>query len=479
MKYSLALTAVLAIASIDQQVVQELDANNQADIFLQFEQFDYASNEHLFGVAHDIQNVSDEMAWALRGIERQNVYDVLNRFADTHQAEVRRELEEAGVEFKVHWALNEIFVPNASKDLVDRLSFNSNIQSIVGNTEYPLMQPVEMDSTAESPDNIQWNLKHVKAPEAWKITKGKGAVVANIDTGVMFNHEALYLKYRGYDAKTNSYDHDYNFYDPVARNGVPSDTQGHGTHTMGSIVGSTKAKAFGVALDAKFIVAKGCRNSSCTREDLLTSGEWVVCPTKMDGTAPNCNRGADVVSNSWGGGRGNDWYGRVVDAWIRAKMIPAFSAGNSGSRCSTANSPGDLGNVISVASSNRQYGLSYFSSRGPGPVGSRFSQAKPDITAPGQDIFSTTRNGSYGTMSGTSMACPHVAGVATLMISANPKLGYNELYQAIASTASTKSLIKPDRGSAECGGKVWNVFPNNHYGFGLVNAEDAVKAVKK
>jgi subtilisin family serine protease len=465
---------VLAIAKIDKEVESRLSLEQSIDVFLVFEKFDYQANSQKFDIVNHPESISNEMAFALRGIYRQNVHDVLSEFATQKQAEAKAQLIAQGIQFESFWLTNEILVKDATKGLVNFFANLSGVLFIELNTEEPLMEPVEIDYSEEETDYVQWNIQHIKAPEAWRTTKGRGVTVANIDTGVKFDHEALFKKYRGYHFKSNSYDHDYNFFDPKPRNGIPWDFHGHGTHTMGTIVGSTGSKFIGVAPEASFIAAKGCATNSCSREHLIKSGQWVMCPTKMDGSDSNCNLGADVVSNSWGGGIGNDWYGKITDAWVAANMIPVFSAGNSGSRCFTTNSPGDMSGVISAASSNQRYSLSRFSSRGPGPTGGRFSSQKPDITAPGEKVLSSTPDGKYAAFSGTSMACPHISGVAALMIAVNPKHNYHSVYQKLMSTANLSILSKPADGEATCGGKAWNERPNNHYGFGLVDAKKCV-----
>jgi len=124
-------------------------------------------------------------------------------------------------------------------------------------------------------------------------------------------HVTLLDNYRGY-LGNNQFSHDYNWYDPKEFQNdewwcggwecspadccldTPFDPIGHGTHTMGTIAGS-EGSGIGVAPGVKWIAAKGCRDGSCLNFGLLTSAEWVICPTKLDGTAPDCTQGADIV----------------------------------------------------------------------------------------------------------------------------------------------------------------------------------------
>ncbi|ODM87618.1 Bacillopeptidase F [Orchesella cincta] len=109
-------------------------------------------------------------------------------------------------------------------------------------------------------------------------------------------------------------------------------------HTTGTIAGG---KGIGVAPGAKWAACRGCASSACWQSDLLACGDFFACPTRADGSSPDCSKAPNVVSNSWGGGRGNTWYNDVIEGWHAAKIIPLFSNGNSGPSCNTANSPAD------------------------------------------------------------------------------------------------------------------------------------------
>jgi len=318
---------------------------------------------------------------------------------------------------------------------------------------------------------LEWNIEIINSVDAWNVTEGEGVTSSNIDTGVLYTHEALVSNYRG--NLGGSYDHDYNWLDPRGQV-IPFDNNGHGTHTMGTLAGS-RTSGVGVAPGTKWIAAKGCASSSCSNADLIASAEWVVCPTEQGGSGEDCTRGADLVSNSWGGGRGSTTFLTYIQAWVDAGSVPLFSQGNSGSACSTANSPGDLGLVIGIGSTNLNDALSSFSSRGPGLGTANFPLQKPDISAPGEAVRSSypTTNTAYATLSGTSMACPHVAGLVALMLSANPSLSVDEVRDIINETAET-SLSPPNGGQTTCNGVAWNNVPSYHYGYGRIDAAAAV-----
>ena len=257
---------------------------------------------------------------------------------------------------------------------------------------------------------------------------------------------------------------------------------------MGTIVGS-EATGIGMAPGAKWIAAKGCRDGgSCMNFGLLSSAEFVMCPWAInDPNSADCSQGADIVNNSWGGWSGNDmWYAEATAAWKASGMLTFFAAGNSGPRCGTVTSPGDYVDVISVGASDDEDRLASFSSRGPG--GAR--GMTPDIVAPGADIRNSISgmtgtpsnvDNAYAVYSGTSMACPHVAGLAALVLSANPSVGFEGMLQILQDTTA-KGLGEPNNGFGGqdvCDGVGFNDLPSYHYGYGRINAADAVGVAAK
>src|SRR5262249_44865187 len=123
---------------------------------------------------------------------------------------------------------------------------------------------------------------------------------------------------------------------------APCDNNGHGTHTMGTMVGGDNgANQIGVAPGAQWITAKGCESSSCSSSSLLAAGQWMLAPTDLNGQNPRPDLRPNIVSNSWGSDSGTDTFYRViVQAWVNAGIFPVFAIGNSGPSCSTADAPG-------------------------------------------------------------------------------------------------------------------------------------------
>ena len=300
---------------------------------------------------------------------------------------------------------------------------------------------------------------------------GSGIVVANVDTGVDFEHEALVDQYRG-NLGGGVFDHDYNWWDPTGICGdEPCDNAGHGTHTMGTMVGGDGPGPFtpdvGVAPGANWIAAKGCEEFFCTETSLLSAAEFILAPTDLDGENADPSMRPDVVNNSWGGGPGNDWYLEMVQAWRAAGIVPVFSSGNPGSECGQGGSPGDYLESFSAGATDEDDRIAEFSGRGP----SEFGKVNPDVSAPGVDVVSSVPGDDYASFSGTSMAAPHTAGTIALLLSAEPALigDVTSVTDAVRSTAL-------DIADDSCGGDD-DGDPNNVYGDGRIDAAAAVALV--
>jgi subtilisin family serine protease len=320
---------------------------------------------------------------------------------------------------------------------------------------------------------VGWNIAQVNADDVWTQygVRGENIVVANVDTGVRYTHNALRDKYRGFNGS-----HDYTWWDPDGTLAVPTDNNDHGTHTMGTMVGDDGGtNQIGMAPNAKWIAAQGCDSNFCSNSDLLSSAQWIACPTRVNGSAPDCSKRPHVVNNSWGGGGGDAWYQSSVQSWLAAGITPVFSAGNSGSNCNTLGSPGDYRNVIGVGATTQSGVLASFSSKGP----SSFGGLKPNVVAPGDSVRSSTRgsDSSYANFSGTSMAAPHVAGLVALLQSANPALTYRPVAMIGPMQQTAFRQLGAPPGPDSCGGRNYNQWPNYIYGYGRIDACAAVTRV--
>ncbi|WP_246880481.1 S8 family serine peptidase [Sporosarcina sp. 6E9] len=381
---------------------------------------------------------------------------------------LEKETERGNVDdFESFYIVNGMAV-TATKDIAEKIAAFAEVDKILPNEERQLHEAV-VNRDEEAPEstiaNVEWNVERVKAPDAWALgIDGTGTVVASLDTGVQWDHPGLKGKYRGYDASTGSVDHTYSWYDSSSGRAVPYDDNGHGTHVTGTMVGGEPngANQVGVAPGAKWIATKVFNESGSTTDDiLLRAGQWIMSP------GGDVNMAPDVVNNSWGGGSGLDeWYLPTVRAWRAAEIFPEFSAGNT-----TLTNPGGPGSVAVPANYPESFATGAvdvnnqvpgFSLRGPSPYG----EIKPDITAPGVNIRSTVPGSGYeGGWNGTSMSGPAVAAVAAMLRQVNANITVDEMEQVLLTTTTplTDSL--------------YPISPNHGYGYGLVDAYEAVSSI--
>jgi hypothetical protein len=307
--------------------------------------------------------------------------------------------------------------------------------------------------------SLDWGITDTNADDFWSTfgVQGDGIVVANIDTGVQWNHPALDQSFK---CGTNPSDPTC-WADPSnICGGQACDNNGHGTHTMGTMVGDddpTLTYQVGMAPNAQWIACKGCESNSCSDTALNACADWILAPNNNPNNRPN------VVNNSWGGGGGDDWYQAKVVAWRAAGIFPAFSAGNEGPGCSTLGSPGDYQESFGTAAHSSSRTIASFSSRGPGIFGDD-PYTKPNISAPGVSICSSVPGSGWDcSYSGTSMASPHSAGAVALLWSCNSSLigdmeATFELLQDTADTPPAGTCGAPADGEG-----------NYTYGYGYLN----------
>ncbi|MFE7239219.1 S8 family serine peptidase [Streptomyces sp. NPDC057580] len=331
-------------------------------------------------------------------------------------------LEKEKVGYESYWIANALKV-TGGEDLVDALAKRPDVASIVKEHTYKLdtTESKATDAAADADTSAaEWGVQDIKADQVWDQydDRGEGIVIANVDSGVQYDHPALVGNYRGNNGD-GSFTHDYNWYDPTGQctTSAPCDNNGHGTHTMGTMVG---AGGVGVAPGAKWIAAKGCESSSCSDSSLLAAGQWILAPTDHTGRNPRPDLAPDIVNNSWGGGD-TTFYQDIVEAWNAAGIFEAFASGNDGNgvTCSTGHAPGSQAPAYGVGAYDVNGKIASFSGFGPSRLD---GSMKPNISAPGVNVRSTWPGNTYRAISGTSMATPHVAGAVALLWSSAPSL---------------------------------------------------------
>lgn len=443
-------------ARVEQRVRQQVAAKGEATFWVMLR-----STADLRG-AHARQSRKDRGDF---------VYRQLRKRADESQKGLRSLLQKRRVTYKPFWIVNAIRV-TAGMATLDELAAQPEVAEILAARTYELPEPLpgQQEATIQA---VEWGISNIRADQVWRdfSARGESIVVANIDTGVKYDHPALVNQYRGRQSD-GTFNHNYNWHDPSRICGAPSlapcDNDGHGTHTMGTIVGDDGSEnRIGAAPRATWIAAKGCEYDSCSDAALLSAGQWVLAPTDLNGQNPRADLRPHIVNNSWGTNNGSDpFYRATVQAWVASGIFPVFSNGNAGPGCGTVGSPGSYPESYGVGAYNASNAIASFSSRGAAPSGAG-GGTKPDIAAPGVNTRSAWNNGPYHTISGTSMAAPHLAGAIALMWSAAPVL--------VGDIALTRTILDEtatDTSDLTCGGTAAD---NNVFGQGRLDAYAAVQ----
>jgi serine protease AprX len=406
----------------------------------------------------------------------QFVYQALTAAAQRSQPPVISVLRKMSVEYRPYWIVNAIWV-RGDMGVIAALAARRDVQHVYANPSVKLDAPAVEPDAEVLPEAVEWNIALVGAPDVWALGyTGQGAVVGGADTGYDWTHPAIKNQYRGYDGSVAN--HDYNWYDATTAHSLaPVDPIGHGTHTMGTMVGDDGgSNQIGMAPGAQWI---GCRNMDAsgagTPETYIACYQWFIAPTRVDGFSdPQPDLAPDVINNSWScpiseGCTDPNVLLQTVQNVRAAGILTTHSAGNSGDKCSTVNAPaGIYGESFTVGATSSTDTLASFSSRGPVTVDGS-NRLKPDISAPGVSVRSCYTGESYVLMSGTSMASPHVAGLVALLISADPSLRGQVEALETAIEQSAKQI-----NSTECSS---TGVPNNLYGWGRIQALEAYQSL--
>ncbi|WP_219837072.1 S8 family serine peptidase [Paenibacillus sp. R14(2021)] len=383
-------------------------------------------------------------------------------------------------DYKSFFIVNALSVTSTKKEM-EQLALRPDIDAILPNQEYFLdniqktKEPAEPHAGSAAAKaavphtaNVEWSIDYVNAPQTWNMgIDGTGIVVANLDSGVDYTHPALQRKWRAYNESGQIVHPELSWYDAHSHTALPEDNEAHGTHTMGTMVGSEAdgSNQIGVAPGAKWIAVR-IFNPSTTDAIILDAGQWLLAPVDSDGNA-HPEMAPDVVNNSWGGCTGIDEFFRpIVQAWRAAGIFPEFSAGNV-NECNPGGPgsvppPGNYPESVATGATDINGNIANFSLRGPSPYG----ELKPEVSAPGVNIRSSVPGGDYeGGWNGTSMSGPITTGIAAMLLQANHSLTVDQMEQILENTATPRTDTR------------YPESPNQAYGYGIVNALDAVNSV--
>jgi subtilisin family serine protease len=437
------------------------------------------------------------------------VYNTLKRHAAETQVGIKAKLDAEGAQYKSYWAVNMI-VTSGDRQLVNELAARNDVGAIESNEATDALDDEDDVEEVSAPEAVTPGVISTQAQPVWNLGfKGEGIVVANQDTGMRWTHAALRTHYRGWGGSIATSDHNYNWWDSIharitGSDGgtaspttnscgynlvAPCDDQGHGTHTTGTTIGDdagagvgTGTNQIGVAPAAKWI---GCRNMDGGNGRAQTYAEcfqFFLAPTRLDGSAADPTKRPHVMNNSWGCPLAGELCPRtvlktIVENSVASGIFVVASAGNDGPNCSTVQDPPGIYestfSVGALSTSNTVPSLASFSSRGT-VTSDASNRKKPDLSAPGSSVSSSLRTSDtvYGSMSGTSMASPHVVGTVALLWSARPALVRDiPRTQWLLTRSANRAGITVPNNSTGCGGITPT--PNNHFGWGRVDVNAA------
>lgn len=362
---------------------------------------------------------------------------------------------------QIFWILNGFYIETTT-DIVSEISEREDVKKIYANEirtiDLPVSEKFDNDERA-----VEWGVSKIKADLCWAAGyTGKDVVIGILDTGVDFDHPSLVGKWTGHFKAATG----------LPQQTEPYDDQGHGTHCCGTILGGdglgSGTNDIGVAPDAKYVAAKVLSSSGGGSDAQIIEGLQFMADLKA-------TVDIKLLSMSVGGSSQNDAYFEIFKSLNSLGFVLVMANGNSGPGEGTVNTPACYGNAIGVGNTTNTDAINSSSSRGPTENKAPFNDnqywlrndwnyIKPNISAPGTDIRSASANSTgYTLLTGTSMACPHVAGAIALLFSKNPNLTISQIYDLVVDNAD-----KPSAGGT---------YPNNNYGWGLINIKKALDNV--
>ncbi|MDH3252034.1 MAG: S8 family serine peptidase, partial [Ignavibacteria bacterium] len=370
-------------------------------------------------------------------------------------------------QFTPYWVANIVLV-EGTPSLLKQISHRRDVSFMDFDYVPEPDDAVDEGPAAVSvPNGSEPGLRAINAHKLWALGyTGAGRLVMNIDTGVDVTHPALSSSWRGNSVPLSQA--------WLGDSTMPYGCEDHGTHVMGTILGLNPSTndTTGVAPGAEWIAAQAINCGVST----ISAFQWAMDPDGNPGTITDM---PDVIANSWGIGSGGgcltQTYGSVLNAVETAGIAVVFSAGNSGPSAGTITGPKNINFTLvntwatgNVDANTPGFPMRNSSSRGPsGCGGSGPLLIKPEAVAPGVSVRSTVFNGNYGLKSGTSMACPHVAGSVTLLKQMYPNKTGAELKMALYETArETPSDLEANDPGEPVGSTTGE---DNNFGRGLID----------
>ncbi len=402
---------------------------------------------------------------SLAGVRQERVVEELKRHSSDSQKRVVQFLDSIGATvLNTFWLTNAVLT-ELPVSILDDLPYHANVERIFENFRIELPQPVE-DETATEPLSVDytWGLEKIGAPEVWNTLNvtGSGIRVAVLDTGVDISHPDLAGKMWTDDPGDPTYPGGWIEFDlagNIVEGSIPHDTDAHGTHCSGTVLGGdASGVAIGVAPDATMMHALTMPYGGGSFAMIIAALEWAMEPVDQYGDP--AGTAAHVVSLSGGYYAYVDPFIEPVENMRAAGVVPVMAIGNGWE--GSSGSPGNVYDAFGIGATDIHDNVAWFSSGEEiyWPASHPDPYVKPDFSAPGMSVYSSVPWG-YAYASGTSMACPHVAGTIALMLDANPGLKVDEIHGILKDTAVWYDYYYPEQ-------------PCTRYGWGRIDAFQSV-----
>ena len=476
-RWRLIVPLVVAVVLPPQAVVRAQEPSLKVDRWVA-DRLEAAGEAEFLVVLEEQADLSGAAALRTKQERGRFVFERLRAAAERTQPALVAEIRARGLDHRRFWIANMVWV-RGNAVAVAALAARDDVRRVAANPEVLFRGPSSPSPRAKASAGVEPNLAQIGATELWSAGfTGGGVVVAGADTGYDWDHPALRDRYRGWNGVSAT--HDYSWHDAIHSDGgacgadssEPCDDSTHGTHTMGIMVGDDGGdNRIGVAPGARWI---GCRNMDRGVGTPATYAEcfqFFVAPTDLAGENPMPELAPHVVNGSWScppseGCTDPEVLRTVVENTRAAGIVVVQSAGNEGSACFSVSTPAAIYEAtLTVGAVDSGDVIAGFSSRGPVAIDGSL-RLKPDVTAPGVSIRSSVPGVGYGFSSGTSMAAPHVAGLAALLISAQGCLEGDP----DGTEHHIRGTALPRTTSETCGDIEAGAVPNNTYGHGSVRA---------
>jgi len=456
-RYTLVILGIMLCVGASAQVMGKIDGEKIAPGVL--ESLNQADEEEKIGVIVVMREQANFSK--LKGIHRLEKLNYLRNFAQESQTSILTALKEIMKtdtmktkigSFRSYWIFNGFYL-KATKEVIYQLVKRPDVGYIESDALFTYLPDEE---SREIMPLDGWNIKKMGVDSVWNELglSGKGVVIGLLDSGCDVTHPAIADKYSGY------------WYD-AGGSPTPHDLFGHGTHMAGILVGGDGPGPFpkdiGIAYGSKLAVAKIDSNWFIYLRYILDAMQW---------TASLIEEGLNirVISCSWANTDSlhlGFWW-----AILNLRELGIYTVAAIGSH-PYAKTPGNYPICIGVGAVDNRDEVQACVGRGPAPHRSLWADTtywgrpdwnfiKPDILAPGRYISTCETGGGYCSSNGNSPATPHVAATIALMLERNPTLDYKTIYNLILDNAYRPGIGAP--------------YPNNNYGWGIVNAYHAVLA---